>query len=58
MTFDNAVIECKKKGMQLAVAESLVDNKCLYMALAEKGIVLSISNFFFQNIIENHRCIK
>jgi hypothetical protein len=46
MTFDNAAIECKKKGMQLAVAESLVDNKCLYMALAEKGIVLSLSNVF------------
>jgi hypothetical protein len=39
LSFDNAVTECKKKGMQLAAAESLVDNKCLHMTVAEKGII-------------------
>jgi hypothetical protein len=38
MTFDNAASECKKKGMQLAVAESQVDNRCLHMTVAAQGI--------------------
>jgi hypothetical protein len=37
------VIECKKKGKQLAVAESLADNKCLHLNLAEMGIFLSFA---------------
>jgi hypothetical protein len=36
-TFDNAVIECKKKGMTLAIPETRDENKCLQIAIAEQG---------------------
>jgi hypothetical protein len=37
-TYDNAIIECKKKGMILATAESEAESRCLFHAIAEKGL--------------------
>lgn len=46
MSFDNAAAECKKKGMQLAVPESSVENKCVVLKVAEKGNAPAIEAFY------------
>jgi len=56
-TFDNAVIECKKKSMILAVPETREENKCLQIAIAEQGgeclFLLRNINYYLQNTLLN-----